>query len=59
MLTGVSWEALVLAATLAAACSGAVADVVLLTRGRSGAVPHGPSMLLTGLLVVAAGARGP
>jgi hypothetical protein len=55
----VSWEALVLAATLAAACSGAVAGVVLLTRGRSGAVPHGPSMLLTGLLVVAAGARGP
>jgi hypothetical protein len=32
---------------------------VLVRRGRGGAVPHGPSMLLAGLLVAAAGARGP
>ena len=59
VLTGVSWEALVLAATLAAACSGAAAAPCQQHHARDGAVPHGPSMLLTGLLVVAAGARGP
>jgi hypothetical protein len=53
--------------------SGVLASAVLLTRGRgtgaagtgsagtgsAGTVPHGPSMLLAGLLATAAGARGP
>lgn len=55
----VSWEALVVGAVLAALASGLLAAAVLMTRGRGGAVPHGPSMLLAGLLVTAAGARGP
>jgi leader peptidase (prepilin peptidase)/N-methyltransferase len=54
-----SWEALVVAGLLAALFSGALAATVLVARGRGGAVPHGPSMLLAGLLVTAAGARGP
>jgi leader peptidase (prepilin peptidase) / N-methyltransferase len=59
VLAGVSWEVLVAGGLLAAIFSGAVAGVALLTRGRGCAVPHGPSMLLAGLLVVAVGARGP
>lgn len=59
VLAGVSWEVLVVGGLLAAVLSGAVAGIVLLTRGRGCAVPHGPSMLLAGLLVVAVGARGP
>jgi leader peptidase (prepilin peptidase) / N-methyltransferase len=55
----VSWEALALAGVLAALSSGVLAVAVLVRRGRGGAVPHGPSMLLAGLLVAAAGARGP
>ena len=55
----VSWEALVVAGLLAALLSGALAVAVLVARGRGGAVPHGPAMLLAGLLVAAAGARGP
>jgi leader peptidase (prepilin peptidase) / N-methyltransferase len=55
----VSWEALALAGVLAAVSSGVLAVAVLVRRGRGGAVPHGPSMLLAGLLVAAAGARGP
>jgi leader peptidase (prepilin peptidase) / N-methyltransferase len=55
----VSWEALALAGVLAALSSGLLAVAVLVRRGRGGAVPHGPSMLLAGLLVGAAGARGP
>jgi leader peptidase (prepilin peptidase) / N-methyltransferase len=55
----VSWEALALAGVLAALSSGVLAVAVLVHRGRGGAVPHGPSMLLAGLLVAAAGARGP
>ena len=54
-----SWEALVVAGLLAALFSGALAAAVLVARGRRGAVPHGPSMLLAGLLDTAAGARGP
>jgi leader peptidase (prepilin peptidase)/N-methyltransferase len=53
-----SWEALVLAGVLAALSSGVVAGVRL-SRGGGGVVPHGPSMLLAGLLVAAAGARAP
>ena len=49
----------VLAGVLAALSSGVRAVAVLVRRGRGGAVPHGPSMLLACLLVVAAGARGP
>jgi leader peptidase (prepilin peptidase)/N-methyltransferase len=59
VLAGVSWEALVAGSLLAAIFSCAVAGVTLLTRGRGCAVPHGPSMLLAGLLVTTAGARGP
>jgi leader peptidase (prepilin peptidase) / N-methyltransferase len=55
----VSWEALALAGVLAALSSGVLAVAVLVRRGRGGAVPHGPSMLLACLLVAAAGARGP
>jgi leader peptidase (prepilin peptidase) / N-methyltransferase len=55
----VSWEALALAGVLAALSSGVLAAAVLVRRGRGGAVPHGPSMLLACLLVAAAGARGP
>jgi leader peptidase (prepilin peptidase)/N-methyltransferase len=58
VLAAASWEALALAGVLAALSSGVVAGVQL-GRGRGGTVPHGPSMLLTGLLVAAAGARGP
>jgi hypothetical protein len=49
---------LVPAGLLAALLSG-VAAAVLAVRGRGGAVPHGPSMLVAGLLVSAACARGP
>ena len=59
VLSAASWEALALAGLLAALLSGAAAAVVLVARGRGGAVPHGPSMLLAGLLVTAACARGP
>jgi leader peptidase (prepilin peptidase)/N-methyltransferase len=59
VLAGVSWEALVVGGVLAAIFSGAIAGVTLLTRGGGCAVPHGPSMLLAGRLVVTAGARGP
>jgi leader peptidase (prepilin peptidase) / N-methyltransferase len=55
----VSWEALALAGVLAALSSGVLAVAVLVRRGRGGAVPHGPSMLMACLLVAAAGARGP
>jgi leader peptidase (prepilin peptidase)/N-methyltransferase len=58
-LAAASWEVLVLGAVLAALASGLLASAVLATRGRGGTVPHGPSMLLAGLLVTAAGARGP
>ena len=58
-LGAASWEALVVAGLLAALFSGALATTVIVARGRGGAVPHGPSMLLAGLLVTAAGARGP
>ena len=58
-LGAASWEALVVAGLLAALFSGALAATVLVAGGRRGAVPHGPSMLLAGLLVTAAGARGP
>jgi leader peptidase (prepilin peptidase)/N-methyltransferase len=58
-LGAASWEALVVAGLLAALFSGALAATVLVACGRRGAVPHGPSMLLAGLLVTAAGARGP
>jgi leader peptidase (prepilin peptidase)/N-methyltransferase len=54
----VSWEALAVVGVLAALSSGVVAGVQL-SRGRGGTVPHGPSMLLAGLLVAVAGARGP
>jgi leader peptidase (prepilin peptidase) / N-methyltransferase len=59
VLAAASWEALALAGLLAALCSGALAGAVLLVRRRGGAVPHGPSMLVAGLLVATAGARGP
>lgn len=59
VLAAASWEALVSAGLLAAVLSGALAATVLVARGRGGAVPHGPSMLLAGLLVTAACARGP
>jgi leader peptidase (prepilin peptidase) / N-methyltransferase len=59
VLAGVSWEALVVGGVLAAIVSGAAAVVLLVVRGRRGVLPHGPSMLLAGLLVAAAGARGP
>jgi leader peptidase (prepilin peptidase)/N-methyltransferase len=59
VLAAVSWEALALAGVLAALSSGVLAVAVLVRRGRGGAVPHGPSMLLACLLVAAAGARGP
>lgn len=59
VLAGVSWEALVVGGVLAAIFSGAVAAVLLVVRGRRGVLPHGPSMLLAGLLVAASGARGP
>ena len=59
VLAGVSWEALVVGGVLAAIFSGAAAVVLLVVRGRRGVLPHGPSMLLAGLLVAAAGARGP
>jgi leader peptidase (prepilin peptidase)/N-methyltransferase len=58
-LGAASWEALVVAGLLAASLSAALAATVLVVRGRHAAVPHGPSMLLAGLLVTAAGARGP
>ena len=55
-----SWEALVVAGLLAALFSGAAGGVRCWSRAAGAArVPHGPSMLLAGLLVVAAGARGP
>jgi leader peptidase (prepilin peptidase) / N-methyltransferase len=59
VLAAVSWEALAVAGLLAALCSGVLAGAVLLVRGRGAALPHGPSMLLAGLLTAAAGARGP
>lgn len=59
VLAGVSWEVLVVAGVLAAIFSGAAAVVLLAVRGRRGVLPHGPSMLLAGLLVAAVGARGP
>ena len=58
-LGAASWEALVVAGLLAASFSSALAATVLVARGRRGAVPHGASMLLAGLLVTAAGARSP
>ena len=58
-LAAASWEALVVGALLATLVSGLLAAAVLVTRGRGGTVPHGASMLLAGLLVTAAGARGP
>jgi leader peptidase (prepilin peptidase) / N-methyltransferase len=58
-LAAASWEALAVAGLLAALFSGALAATMRVARGRRGAVPHGPSMLLAGLLVAAAGARGP
>lgn len=61
VLAASSWSAVVLAAGLAAVVTGAVALVVL-ARGRAGGgagVPHGPSMLLAGWVVVAGAALGP
>jgi leader peptidase (prepilin peptidase) / N-methyltransferase len=58
-LAAASWEALVVAGLLAALFSGAVAATVLVVRGSGSTLPHGPSMLLAGLLVAGAGARGP
>jgi leader peptidase (prepilin peptidase)/N-methyltransferase len=59
VLAAASWEALAIAGLLAAVLSGALAATALVARGRGGAVPHGPSMLVAGLLVTAACARGP
>jgi leader peptidase (prepilin peptidase) / N-methyltransferase len=58
-LAAASWAALVVAGLLAALLSAVLAAVMLAMRGRGGAVPHGPSMLVAGLLVTTAGARGP
>ena len=58
-LAAASWEALAVAGLLAALFSGALAATVLVARGSGRTLPHGPSMLLAGLLVAAAGARGP
>jgi hypothetical protein len=44
---------------VAALLSAVLAAVMLAMRGRGGAVPHGPSMLVAGLLVTTVGARGP
>jgi leader peptidase (prepilin peptidase)/N-methyltransferase len=59
VLAAASWEALVFAGLLATVLSGALAATLLVARGRGGAVPHGPAMLVAGLLVTAACARGP
>ncbi len=59
VLAAASWEALAVAGVLAAVFSGALAATVLAARGRHAVLPHGPSMLLAGLLVAVAGARGP
>ena len=59
VLAAASWAALVAAGLVAALLSAVLATVLLAMRGRSSAVPHGPSMLVAGLLVVAVAARGP
>ena len=59
VLAAASWAALVAAGVVAALLSAVLAAVMLAMRGRGGAVPHGPSMLVAGLLVTTAGARGP
>lgn len=59
VLAAASWAALVAAGLVAALLSAVLAAVMLAMRGRGGAVPHGPSMLVAGLLVTTAGARGP
>jgi hypothetical protein len=59
VLAAASWAALVAAGLVAALLSAVLAAVMLAMRGRCGAVPHGPSMLVAGLLVTTAGARGP
>jgi leader peptidase (prepilin peptidase) / N-methyltransferase len=59
VLAAASWAALVAAAVVAALLSAVLAAVMLAMRGRGGAVPHGPSMLVAGLLVTTVGARGP
>jgi leader peptidase (prepilin peptidase)/N-methyltransferase len=60
VLTASSWAALLLAAGLSALITG-LAAVVLLAAGRvgcGGAVPHGPSMLVAGWVVVVGAAAG-
>ena len=59
VLAAASWAALVAAGVVAALLSAVLAAVMLAMRGRGGAVPHGPSMLVAGLLVTTVGARGP
>ena len=59
VLAAASWAAVVAAGLVAALLSAVLATVMLAMRGRSSAVPHGPSMLVAGLLVVAVAARGP
>jgi leader peptidase (prepilin peptidase)/N-methyltransferase len=59
VLAAASWEALAMGALVAALSSGLLAAAVLMVRGRGATLPHGPSMLLAGLLVTAACARGP
>ena len=58
VLAAASWAAVVAAGLVAALLSAVLATVMLAMRGRSSAVPHGPSMLVAGLLVVAVAARG-
>ena len=59
VLAAASWAALVAAGVRRRDLLSAVlAAVMLAMRGRGGAVPHGPSMLVAGLLVAAVGRPG-
>lgn len=59
VLAAVSWPALALAGMLAALLSALLAAALVAAgRGRAGALPHGPSMLLATWLVVAGAALG-
>jgi leader peptidase (prepilin peptidase) / N-methyltransferase len=60
VLTAASWPALVLGVGLAALITALAAAVLVVGGrvGRGGAVPHGPSMLVAGWLVVAGAAVG-
>jgi leader peptidase (prepilin peptidase) / N-methyltransferase len=59
-LAASSWPALLLATGLAALITGVAAAVLLATGrvGRGAALPHGPSMLVAGWVVVAGAAVG-